>query len=213
MNLLFSGCSITYGDELQNKFQERFSRLVSDHFAARHSNISECGISNDNIVRRTIDWVDRIPPDLIIMQFTVHQRIEWWSEDGKPHGFTPQRIKNETQRTYYRDVYTDTQGAENLWKNMFLFDCYCKEKGFKYIPLVADHFDLIIKHPDKVFEKGIGDWRSLCENIPYTFLNQNCLGIFDREPQNYICGARGGHPTALGHRVIADKIIKLIDAI
>ncbi len=213
MNLLFSGCSITYGDELQNKFMERFSKLVSDHFAARHSNLSECGISNDNIVRRTIDRVDKIPPDLIIMQFTVHQRIEWWSEDGKPHGFTPQRIKDETQRTYYRDVYTDTQGAENLWKNMFLFDCYCKEKGFKYIPLVADHFDLIIKHPDKVFEKGIGDWRRLCEDIPYTFLNQTCLGTSEEFPENYAQGVRGGHPTALGHRSIADKIIKLIDAI
>ena len=145
MNLLFSGCSITYGDELQNKFKERFSRLVSDHFAEPHRNISECGISNDNIVRRTIDRVDKMPPDLIIMQFTVHQRIEWWSEYGEPHKFTPQRIKDQTQRTYYRDVYTDTQGAENLWKNMFLFDCYCKEKGLKYIPLVADHYVSLCK--------------------------------------------------------------------
>ena len=59
----------------------------------------------------------------LIMQFTVHQRIEWWGEDGKPYGFTPQRITNDCQRFYYTDVYTDTWGAENLWKNMFLFDC------------------------------------------------------------------------------------------
>ena len=213
MNLLFSGCSITYGDELQNKFKERFSKLVSDHFAVQDSNISACGISNDNIVRRTIDRVDKMPPDLIIMQFTVHQRIEWWSEDGKPHGFTPQRIKDQTQRTYYRDVYTDTQGAENLWKNMFLFDCYCKEKGLKYIPLVADHFDLILKHPDRVFEEGIGDWRRLCENIPYTFLHPTCLGTSEEFPENYAQGVRGGHPTAKGHKAIANKIIELIDAI
>ena len=213
MNLLFSGCSITYGDELQNKFKERFSKLVSDHFAEAHRNISECGISNDNIVRRTIDRVDKMPPDLIIMQFTVHQRIEWWSEDGKPHGFTLQRIKDQTQRTYYRDVYTDTQGAENLWKNMFLFDCYCKEKGLKYIPLVADHFDLILKHPDRVFEEGIGDWRRLCENIPYTFLHPTCLGTSEEFPENYAQGVRGGHPSAKGHKAIANKIIELIDAI
>ena len=213
MKLLFSGCSITYGDELQNKFKERYSRLVSDHYNFPSANISECGISNDTIVRRTINRVEKFPPDLIIMQFTVHQRIEWWGEDGKPYGFTPQRITNDCQRFYYTDVYTDTWGAENLWKNMFLFDCYCKNKGIKYIPFVADHFDLIIKHPDKVFKRGIGDWRKLCENIPYTFLNQHCLGIFERNPQNYICGARGGHPTALGHRIIANKIIELIDAI
>ena len=213
MNLLFSGCSITYGDELQNKFMERFSKLVSDHFAARHSNLSECGISNDNIVRRTIDRVDKIPPDLIIMQFTVHQRIEWWGEDSKPHGFTPQRIKSEIQRKYYKDVYTNHLGVENLWKNMFLFDCYCKDKGIKYIPLVADHFDGIIKHPEKFFKKGIGQWRELCKNIPYTFLNQNCLGTSEQCPENYAQGVKGGHPTAIGHQVIANKVIELIDAI
>ena len=57
MSLCFSGCSITWGDELEKRYAERYSTLVSNHYDARHTNISKCGISNDNIVRNTIKHI------------------------------------------------------------------------------------------------------------------------------------------------------------
>ena len=50
MSLCFSGCSITWGDELQNKFLERYSTLVSNHYDARPAKISAGGISIESIV-------------------------------------------------------------------------------------------------------------------------------------------------------------------
>ena len=32
MKIYFDGCSWTYGTELENKEQERFSRLICEHF-------------------------------------------------------------------------------------------------------------------------------------------------------------------------------------
>tara|TARA_B100001057_G_C22740591_1_gene907566 strand:+ start:669 stop:1310 length:642 start_codon:yes stop_codon:yes gene_type:complete len=213
MKLLFSGCSYTYGDELQNVFKERFSRLVGDHYGAETTNLGQCGASNDNISRRSIEFLDKNTVDIAVIQFTVHQRIEWFNDKDKPVKFTPQRISNNIQKIYYRDVYRNTLGSENLWKNIFLIDCYCKERGIKNIFLLADHFDEMIKHPERIFEDGVGDWRKLCETIPKTYLHMGCLGLMKNFPQNYINEAGGGHPTALGHQVIADKIIRLIDAI
>ena len=76
MSLLFSGCSITWGDELKNRYQARYSTLVSKHYNYRHFNLSACGISNDSIVRSTINTIQNTKPDIVVIQFTVHPRIE-----------------------------------------------------------------------------------------------------------------------------------------
>ena len=213
MSLLFGGCSITYGDELQDRVNERFSTLVGEHYSTQAVNLGVKGVSNDHITRKTIQYLENFAASIVIIQFTVHQRIEWFDETGKEHRFTPQKTDTDVKKIYYRDVYTNQLGVENLWKNVFLFDSYCRSRGQKYIPLIEDHYDDALRHPEWLFENGMGNWGKLCREIPHTFLNCECLGLMKRYPQHYINGARGGHPTALGHQVIAKKVIELIDHI
>ena len=77
-SITFSGCSITWGDELNDRLNERYSKLVADHYNTKGYNMSECGISNDAIVRRTIEYLQGTRPDLVVLQFTVTQRIEFF---------------------------------------------------------------------------------------------------------------------------------------
>jgi len=211
--LLFTGCSWTYGDELHDRINERYSKIVSDHYGKASTNLGECGVSNDFIVRNTIGWLKKIQVEIVVIQFTVHQRLELFDDNGEILHCTPQRFRTEQEKVYYKNVYTDQIGVENLWKNLFLWDTFCKKRGQKYVALIADHYDNAIRFPDRVFDKGIGHWRKLCRDIPRTMLNMDVLGLMRQYPKHYAGGVHGGHPSALGHKKIADRIIQLIDAI
>ena len=215
MSLCFSGCSITWGDELQNKFQERYSTLVSNHYDAKHANISKCGISNDTIVRNTINHLQDTRPDIVVIQYTVHPRLEYFND--KPNvieNWTPQDAKkSQKRRNYYLSVYNDIMAAENMWKNIFLFDTYCKSVGQKYVSLIADHFERIIVKPDLFYKGHIGYWRGMCRDYKPTYIQKELLGMEFKSPENYAQGMNGGHPSAEGHNKMANKVIELIDAI
>jgi len=213
MNLLFSGCSITWGDELRNNHQERYSTLVSKHYDARHSNISSCGISNDTIVRNTIKHLQDNKPDIVVIQYTVHPRLEYFN-DRTIENWTPQDArKSQKRRDYYLSVYNDVMAAENMWKNIFLFDTYCKSIGQKYVSLIADHFERIIVKPEMFYKGHIGYWRGMCKDYKPTYIQKELLGMEFKTPENYAQGKNGGHPSAEGHKKMANKVIELIDAI
>ena len=228
MLLFFSGCSITWGDELSDRLNDRFSTLVSNHYNSQHLNISSRGISNDNIVRNTIKYLQNYKPDVIVIQFTVTSRIEYYQVNEEPIKFTPQPTfippeLKQTHRDYYTKVYNDAVGAENTWKNIFLFDSFCKSRGQKYIPILADHYEPILIRPEKFYKtkekdgflsnECTGYWRQLCKDINITLMHYEVLGMDKQNPQHYAQWANGGHPSAKGHKVIANKIIELIDAI
>ena len=212
-SITFSGCSITWGDELNDRLNERYSKLVADHYNTKGYNMSECGISNDAIVRRTIEYLQGTRPDLIVLQFTVTQRIEFFDANVEPEKWTPQRLKSVRQRDYYTRIYNEVLGAENLWKNIFLFDSFCKSIGQKYVSVIAEHYENTQRFPERFYENKIGYWRSLCKDYKPTFIQMDILKGSKQCPTHYANGFNGGHPSAIGHKVIANKIIELIDAI
>ena len=211
MSLCFSGCSITWGDELQNRLNDRFSHLVSQHYGCVGYNLSQCGISNDAIVRRTIKYLKENRPDVLVMQFTVTQRIEFF--DKQPENWAPQRTKTRRERDYYTRIYNDVLGAENLWKNIFLFDAYCKSIGQKYVSLIAEHYEDTQRNPERYYPNKIGYWRSLLPDYTPVWIQMDLLKNLKTHPHHYANGVNGGHPSPEGHRTIANKIIELIDAI
>ena len=213
MSLCFSGCSITWGDELERRYADRYSTLVSNHYDARHTNISRCGISNDAIVRRTITYLQKNKPDIVVMQFTVHQRIEYITRLAQLELWTPQRRDYVNAKQYYLNMYNDVWGCENLWKNIFLFDSFCKSIGQKYVSVIAEHYENTQRFPERFYENKIGYWRSLCKDYKPTFIQMDILKGSKQCPTHYANGFNGGHPSAKGHKAIANKIIELIDAI
>ena len=213
MKLFFSGCSITWGDELEDRMSERFSTLVSNHYKSPNTVLSERGISNDCIVRNSINYLQNNKADMVVIQYTVPSRIEYYTANEDPLLWTPQRIKSMKQRDYYTRVYNDVLGVENLWKNIFLFDSFCKSVGQKYVSIIADHYEPTLRKPEKFYNGKLGYWRSLCKDYKPLWMHMDIFKHTKENQQYYANGLDGGHPSAEGHQVIANKIIELIDAI
>jgi hypothetical protein len=95
MILYSNGDSVTWGAELENKKEERFSKLIANHYNAIDCNNSSAGVSNDYIFRQTIRdiiywkntkkcWSEEsgwIEDDNIIVMigWTSPTRFEWWN--------------------------------------------------------------------------------------------------------------------------------------
>ena len=141
MSLCFNGCSFTWGlpQNLPNLREQRYSRLVSDHYGITEINIAQIGASNDGIVRRSINWLENHDVDIFIIQFTFVERCQWFDSKGNDYVIRPSMKRDEIPyKEYYKYVYTQYLGLENAYKNMHLFDLYCKSRNQKYIPLVAE---------------------------------------------------------------------------
>ena len=238
MKILFHGCSITWGDELEDRENERYSKLVCDKLGVEENNLAQCGNSNDRIVRETIEYLQTSKVDVVVMQFTVHSRMEWFDKQGFPHKFTPQlttthgklKLKGNPMsdelrerlhsagKWFYRFVYNDILGVENMWKNMVFFDSYCKANNITFIPLLADHFAEPIRRPEKFYHEanGTGWWKPLYQGLPITYIHEDIIGHKKDGIGDHYYGeyhAEGNHPNALGHQKISEKVIELIEAI
>jgi len=200
MKILYNGCSITWGDELTDRENQRYSRLVSNHYNAEEVNLASNGISNDRIVRESIAYLDKNSVDLIVVQFTLHTRIEWFKKDGSILDMHIHQ-KRHPAPFYYKWIFNDYNGIENMWKNLVLFDTYCTQKGIRYIPLLADH------HQKELELKN--NWQELYHGKSLTHLHRGVLKGYI--PENFTLS--NNHPSVIGHKVIAEKIIELIDAI
>ena len=161
--------------------------------------------------RHTINHLETTKHDVVVIQYTVHPRIEYFNDKTNMiENWTPQRA-NDTQRcrAYYLSVYNDTLAAENMWKNILLFDAYCKANDIKFIPLLADHYAEPIRRPEKFYRVGhTGWWKPLCEGIPVVRIHE---GILKESPSPMFLPKN--HPSSLGHKEIANKVIELIEAI
>ena len=86
MHIFFNGCSLSWGDELENKLEDRFSTLVANHYQANHVNISDCGRSNDAIARTTMEWFAAgFKTDLAIIQWSVISRFDGYDNLNKKY--------------------------------------------------------------------------------------------------------------------------------
>ncbi len=198
MSLLFSGCSNTWGGELKT-LDDRYSKIVSDHYNVEDWNISECGKSNDRITCTTIKQVKRKKPDWVIIQFTVPSRYRWYDDIGNVHHWTPSDKNKKDNNSFARDqwykhVYNNRWGMENTWKNIFLFDRFCKSIGQKYISLIADHWkdDLDADAHWKLSDSPIRMHRDIIKDESLLLEHK--------------------HPSSEGHKKIAEVIIQHVDS-
>jgi len=198
MLLFFNGCSNTYGGELEN-ISGRYSKIVSDHYGVQEENDAACGISNDRITCSTIKKIQRNEIDHVIIQFTVPSRIRYYDDRGRENSWTPsdrnkKKHNNFARDQWYKHVYNRHMGVENMWKNMYLFDIFCKSVGQKYTALIADHWtdDLDI---DAHWKKDLSPIRIHRDILRYDSL------LLEHK-----------HPSNIGHRKIAKEIIKHVDS-
>lgn len=200
-NLLFNGCSITYGDELENTERDRFSSLVSNHFNKTHGNIAVGGSSNDIIVKKTIEWFEKGNTcDFAVIQFTFKTRVDWY-DGNKLYPMGPNyKIDNPgyklAQSFYYKSFYTDYLGNQNLYKNIFFLKTYFQLKQIK-------HYFFGVRRGTS-YDKG---WQLYCDPL-FTLMEDTEEFASEYNPKYQ---SVGHHPNELGHQVIANYLIPNIE--
>jgi hypothetical protein len=231
-NFLFNGCSYTFGSELEginndldHQRTHRFSHLVAENYNKTYDNISISGSSNDSIVRRTIEWFENGNTcDLAIIQFTLVSRLEYINPlqnkkiDICPGILKSSRLMNDdftkhSVKSYYRDVYNITYGFYNFYKNLFILEQYFEKNNIK-------HYFMKIRKIKISVDNQIVLWKSMCRN-KYTDIVSISGDILSRDDNTHdYCPClkdsnneylTGKHPSEIGHKKIAEYLIKEID--
>jgi len=208
MFLYFDGCSYTYGSDCENKKENRFSTLVSKHFNADHVNAAVTASSNDEITRRTFEFLKNNTCDYAIILMTHCTRFEL-SRRLMP-GRSLDWLTKEEQNIYdifYKNYYNDDVGSINFYKNRYILECEFKRRN---IPLILFQYSPVSKN---------NIWREMCgDDLPLVTrgMMDRCDSLLGRRKnKDYFWDEANkkitGHFNHKGHRKIADWIISQID--
>ena len=84
MKIYFDGGSWTWGAELEDPYNSRYSKIVSDKLGAEEYNISKKGASNFRIVRQLlVDHKNISEFDLVVIKLTIPSRMEYYDKSFK----------------------------------------------------------------------------------------------------------------------------------
>ena len=236
-NLLFNGCSWTYGSELEGIHKDRehqrthrFSHLVAENLGMTYDNISKSGSNNDWITEKTIEWFETGNTcDIAIIQFTIDSRTNWYDDNEReyfigpsPSSYYPRLNSNKNikksvfvSNLYYKTFYSDIIGRKNRSKNLYILNQYLKNKNSKLIILDLPFTTQTIIG-DKSWEKLSNiNAINICELLGYnknygkkTNINPNyCIDLMNKQFPHHT----GTHPNELGHQKIANYLIEEIN--
>ena len=192
MKIYFDGCSFTDGrSNLKNFEKDRYSKKICEHFNAEEYNFARGGGSNIRILRNlTNEYYEFIETcDLAIIQLTCRNRLEYFSEETNKWEKVNSHIdtnkkKNEDIRQFYKKyyemVYNETFGHAQEEMIFKSIKSICKSKE---IPV------LLLSFPQPKVR------------LPYDLIIK---GYPTERPNGK------GHPTRLGHLLLAKDIINLI---
>ena len=210
MKIYFDGGSWTWGAELKDPYQSRYSKIVSGKLGGEEYNISKPGASNARMVRRLlVDHKDLSEFDLVVVQMTYPQRMEYYDKDMKK--FLQNRNWSKTAKlsiNQLREVRWCKDQRKLLLNNTVLDN---KDKAW------LDYYRYIYEDEygdtyDDMYATAI---RSYCKakSVPLILSTikkkKNCKLTYD-----VYCGdvprAKGGHPNEEGHAMNAQQILELI---
>lgn len=207
MKIVFAGCSFTWGDELENPEEQRFSRLVCNKLQTEEVNVSRCGASNDLLFHKFLKFSTTCgKPDVAVIQWTNRNRWQMWDDDKDDWETLNVNKKYKLQWNavrYYRHVYTDQHGIESYWKNVYLAEQYCKDNDIKLIMLNMKDLKPKVDY--------VSPYQSLCKSK----IHHIKAGILPKPkhktPEWYEYWMENMHPSPKGHQMIADYIINNFD--
>ena len=210
MKIYFDGCSWTWGAELKDPFQSRYSKIICDELKAEEYNISKKGASNNRITRQLlVDHKNINEFDLVIIQLTYPQREEYydkrdkkfkdctnWSQVAK---FSLLELSKVTWCKKLRDKIinnTELDPIDKAWLDYYRY-VYEDEYGDAYEDMNATAI------------------RSYCKaNSVPLILTTTKKKKHSRLTYDVCCGdvprASGGHPNEEGHAINAKQILELL---
>ena len=202
--ILFDGCSYTYGDELENPEKDAFPHLVArmglmDGAAPRsYISIGTCGKSNDGILRNTLDFCEKYPVSIAVIQFTIFSRREVKKYGVNEYFHITAENNDEGSLEYYKHFQNVDDDVANYHKNKFLLENYFNKKNIRYFFLNLEK---------RKFMKGYtpSSWSHMVNKEPVITM-KDILGGKRWHPENYVTG----HPNKQGHELIAKCVYENI---
>lgn len=202
MKIYFDGCSFTWGSELENNEEERYSKLICNELGAEESNYATVGGSNDKIVRNLLIENNIEEYDLAVIQMTYPVRTEYWDNDkwirvNPKHNYTrwllhlkkdnPFNLKINKLGTKFEDHGDHWQ---YYYKNIH-HEYYSHVKENIQSQTIRNHCKA---HNVPCILLTINEWSKL--NFDYT------VRLNDKTR------ADKGHPNIRGHEIISYKILE-----
>ena len=238
VNILYSGDSVTWGDELQwvkimlgsgkdlveekrelhgRRVARRYTSLAGrklwkgrfldkdnnfsikeiQYGGADHVNIARCGMSNDLIVKETIEFCEKNAPKFVCTQFAVPRRVAYYKNGWKSS--TPFRDK-QPDRGYYIHMDSEELRMYNLWSNVLLLEQYLDSKNIPhYFWRVGYDRPETNTESDIVFRQ-LSKWKNMVKMTDIIGTKKKC--------GHHYCpkDTGGGHPSEEGHLLIAQHI-------
>ena len=203
MKIAFAGCSFTWGDELENPEEQRYSRLVCNKLEAEEINVSGCGWSNDILLHKFLKFCNSSEkPDVAVIQWTSTRRWQMWDDgkdDWEPLEPTKKYKLQWNAVRYYRHVYTQHHAIENYWKNVYLAEQYCKDNNIKLIMMELKSRELTVDY--------VSPYQCLVKSEIPTIKGSIIPVPKNKTPEWYEYWMENLHPSPKGHQLIADHII------
>ena len=213
MDFLFVGCSNTWGDELKDPLNSRYSKLLCDALGVNEHNVAECGTSNDWIARRTVDETRKKKYDRVYVQLTAVVRTELYTPRNGPMRLPNRRSANAMQMRewipdkreilsgHYMKFYNIKHGIENMYKNKFIIESAVNDTELVFLGLDCCREN----RPDKRHFHSSSLWKEFCEKR-IIWLYDDIIGDWDKS--QHLLGARQ-HPLEEAHQMIADYLLSI----
>lgn len=205
MNIAFFGDSFTWGDELDNPQNDRFSRLVCQKFDANEINISRRGSGNEEICLNATEFImSNHQADFICIQLSNYIRYTYVSKDRFKNTSRFSTINpNSTSSTAKEkllslSLYSFADGNYKLYYAMTRYKVYLlsevlKSKNIPHLFTVKSS-DIKEFLEDDLLSKDFYD-------------NFYTKSLKDSLSESNIALKSGGHPCELGHKFIAEEIL------
>ena len=229
--ILYSiGDSVTWGAELENKEEERYSNLVANHLNGIDCNNASAGVSNDYIFRNTMrdinQWIKtkRIWDETngwvesdelkVLIGWTSPTRFEWW--DGEKYvqdrlwvDYDKWGKPDENQTTEQQDKFILHQNELipsyiRTFNHIQSLISLCELNGIDYYFFNTFYQYEIIKEPNSKIDL----WGRETEQLGLKYLKVEMDNMYDYLNKNNATFHERKHPTKKSHKLWANYIIE-----
>ncbi len=201
MKIYFDGCSHTWGADLEDNENSRYSKLVCDHFKAEEYNIAKRNGGCRRVARNLIEH-NLSQYDLFVIEMPSLYRNEYYSKKKEwiTVNYNAMRFAERSEIEikncwidFVKHIYSDKLGQQEQVMH------YTIVKG------------LLINKPHITlgFDLSVSNGVIVPVDIKYTIVSKlkQFMGRSLRVDNNIPRGNRG-HPSEEGHKYIADDVIK-----
>ena len=171
MKILFSGCSNTWGDELDDPEAQRYSRLVAKHFDAEDINVSDCGASVHMVSTFAMNYIKQYGmPDAVVIQWPPYIRSKFWRVRKKrlasltPQDWMPSNKKpddhKEWSKYYFENIYNEAIAVDRWFIEMYAMENVMRQMDLPYVTISHNQWPALAqracnRHPLYVGHKNI----------------------------------------------------------